>query len=167
MHHDVRGTGRYPVVLGLARLVVEQGHGNDRTLGEQPSAGHPRGKRNHRDAQSGDHPRQPRSAWPGLGAWMVLGRFGDWIVRPLGIDSPIRRPFGSFVPVNRGDEPVAAARNGLHEARVVGGIAERRADLAHGVGKTTIEIDGGVFAPEARPHLVAGDEVAGVLEQER
>ena len=58
-------------------------------------------------------------------------------------------------------EAITAARHGLDEARVVGGIAERLAEPADGVIQAVVELDEGVGGPQRCLQLIARDHLHG------
>lgn len=66
-----------------------------------------------------------------------------------------------------GDEAVAAAGEGLDEARVAGGVAEDLADAVDGGVDAVVEVDEGAIGPEGAGDLVAGEDLAGVLEEQK
>jgi len=68
---------------------------------------------------------------------------------------------------DRGDEAVAAAGEGFNEARVVGGVAEDLADAVDGGVDAVVEVDEGAVGPEGAGDLVAGEDLAGALEEQK
>ena len=64
-----------------------------------------------------------------------------------------------------GDEAVAALGEGFDVAGVVGGVSEGFADFINGGAERVVEVDDGVAAPEAELEVVAGDDLAGALEE--
>jgi hypothetical protein len=71
-----------------------------------------------------------------------------------------------FVAHQAADEPVAAARHRLDELRLVGVVAERRAQPLHGGIQAVLEIHEGAGRPQPLANAVAGDHVSGLLEQQ-
>ena len=66
-----------------------------------------------------------------------------------------------------GDEAVAAAGQRLHEARGLGVVVERVADLHDAEVQAALEVDEDVLAPEVATQLLARDEPAGLPDEER
>ena len=73
---------------------------------------------------------------------------------------------GASTADGRADEPVAAARQRLHEARVVGIVAERRAQPLHGGVEAVLEIHVGAVRPQLPPQLLARHHLAGPPQQQ-
>src|SRR5271165_3035031 len=67
---------------------------------------------------------------------------------------------------DRSDEPVAALGEGFDEAGIVGFVGESVAEFVDGGVEAVLEVDEGVFGPEAFLELLAGDELARVLEED-
>jgi hypothetical protein len=65
-----------------------------------------------------------------------------------------------------GDETVAAFGESFDEAGVVGFVGESVAEFVDGGVQAVLEIDEGVFGPEAFLELLAGDDEAGVFEED-
>ena len=65
------------------------------------------------------------------------------------------------------DKSIPAARQGLDVARTGCGIAKGLAQLVYGGVQAVVEIDEGVGGPELLLQLLAGDHVAGALQQQR
>ncbi len=65
------------------------------------------------------------------------------------------------------DEAVAAAGEGLNEAGVFGRVAKGFADFIDGGAEGVVEVDDGIFAPEAGLEIFPGYDLAGLLEQGR
>lgn len=63
------------------------------------------------------------------------------------------------------DEAVAATGKGFDEAGIVGGVAQGFAELVDSGVEAVAEIDEGVIGPNTLAELIAGDELAGVLEE--
>jgi hypothetical protein len=63
------------------------------------------------------------------------------------------------------DEAVAAAGEGFDEARIVSRVSEGFADLVDGGAEGVVEVDDGVFAPEALLEFFAGDDLSGAFEE--
>lgn len=79
-----------------------------------------------------------------------------------------RRVLGVITdPLDVLDEAVAPAGEGLHEARALGGIAQRDPDLGDRVVHGLIEGDRRRGGPEPAAELVARDEIARVLDEGR
>jgi hypothetical protein len=70
-----------------------------------------------------------------------------------------------FDDANRGDEAVAAAGECFDEAGILGGVAEGFADLVDGRAEGVVEVDYGVFTPEACLEFFAGDDLAGLFQE--
>jgi hypothetical protein len=62
--------------------------------------------------------------------------------------------------INRGNEAVALAADGLDEARLPGIIAEDVADLADGSVNAMLCVNENLFAPDMLDDLLPGDETA-------
>ncbi len=62
---------------------------------------------------------------------------------------------------HRGDEPVAAARQRLDEARRFGGVSKGRAQVANRVIHALFKVNESVVAPEFLLEILAGDQFAG------
>src|SRR5208282_3554847 len=67
--------------------------------------------------------------------------------------------------IDRRDETVSAAGQGLDESRARCGIAERLAYLVYRGIQAVIEIDEGVGRPDFFAQVVAGDNLTGILQQ--
>jgi hypothetical protein len=68
--------------------------------------------------------------------------------------------------VDRSNETIAIARNGLDESRAIGGIAKRLPQLSDRGVQAVVEADERVCRPEALPQLVARDDgTASIQEQ--
>lgn len=65
-----------------------------------------------------------------------------------------------------GYEAVAAAGEGFDEAGVSGGVAEGLAEAVDGGVDAVVEVDVGAGRPEGAGDVVAGEELAGLLEEE-
>jgi hypothetical protein len=65
----------------------------------------------------------------------------------------------------RSDEAVTALGKSFDEAGVVGFVGEGVAELVDGGVQAMLEIDEGVFGPEALLELLAGDDEAGVFQE--
>jgi hypothetical protein len=108
----------------------------------------------------------------GLCGWVYFA-LGFWILcfdRECGFDGFCWSGFlwrGWFELCDWCDEAVASAGEGLDEAWVVGGVAEGFADFVDGGAEGVVEVDGGVFAPEAELEVFAGDNFAGLLQKSR
>lgn len=63
------------------------------------------------------------------------------------------------------DEPVASPGQRLYEARIVGVIPQRLANLINGGSKRVIEVDVGPFFPDSLLKLLASDDLSGPLNQ--
>ena len=67
---------------------------------------------------------------------------------------------------DRGYETVAAARQSFDEARVFAGILQGLAQSVHGLVQALVEIYEGICGPQPLHQLIAGDQLAGTLQQE-
>jgi len=65
------------------------------------------------------------------------------------------------------DEAVTTPGNGFNVAGFVGRIREHIAQLLHGAVQAGIEIDEGVRGPEPLMEFFAGNDIAGMLQQQR
>ena len=68
---------------------------------------------------------------------------------------------------DRRDEAIASARQRLDEARVVGRVAERLAQLLDRRVEGVVEVDEGVGRPEPFAHRLAGDDLARAFQEHR
>ena len=68
-------------------------------------------------------------------------------------------------PVDGRDEPIAAARQCLHEARPVRSVAEGSSQLVHGLVQTLLEVPGHRVRPHSLLQLFPGDQLTGALEK--
>ena len=68
--------------------------------------------------------------------------------------------------MDRSDKAVSAAGDCLDKTRAGGGISEGLADLVDGGVQAVIEVDESVGGPELLLQLLAGDDLAGAVEQE-
>src|SRR5207253_6392605 len=68
--------------------------------------------------------------------------------------------------VDWGNEPIAALRQRLDEARVFGRIAQSLTEPVDGGIEAVIEVDERVSRPQTLPQLVASDDIAAALEQQ-
>src|SRR3984957_2455238 len=59
----------------------------------------------------------------------------------------------------RGDESIAATRNRLYEARIIGVVAESVSDLADAEIKSVFKVDEDVFAPNFRHNVFAANKM--------
>jgi hypothetical protein len=66
---------------------------------------------------------------------------------------------------DRGDEPVSASRNGFNVARRVGIIVKRVPHFSDGYAQAVIELNKGVFRPQALPNFFPSDNLSGPLDQ--
>jgi hypothetical protein len=67
---------------------------------------------------------------------------------------------------DRGDKTVATLGESFNEAGIVGFVGEGVAQFVNGGVQAVLEIDEGVFGPEAFLVLLAGDDDAGLLEED-
>ncbi len=65
-----------------------------------------------------------------------------------------------------GEEAVAAAGEGLDEAGVGCGVSEGLADAVDGGVETVLVVDEGSVGPEGAADFLAGEEVAGPVEEQ-
>src|SRR6185369_1515573 len=65
------------------------------------------------------------------------------------------------------NESIAAARQRFYEPRRFSRIAERLAQALHRSVDAVVEVDDGVAGPELLAKLLAGDEIARMLQKER
>jgi hypothetical protein len=73
---------------------------------------------------------------------------------------------GPRITGHAADEPIAATRHRLDERRLVGVIAERRAQTLDRRVEAVFEIDEGALRPQPQPQLVACDDLSGPFEQQ-
>ena len=66
---------------------------------------------------------------------------------------------------DRTNPAVAATRDGLDEARVLGGVVERLTQLVYGAVEPVVEVHEGVGRPQADTELVPCDQLARTLEE--
>jgi hypothetical protein len=66
---------------------------------------------------------------------------------------------------DRRDEAIAAARQGLDEAGIIGRVAEGVTQAVHRRIQSVVEIHEGVGGPEVLPQFVARDQIAGTRKQ--
>src|SRR5439155_19305278 len=64
-------------------------------------------------------------------------------------------------------EAVTLARDGFNIERLVGGIAERLAELVNGGIDVGVVVDVRIGRPEAHAKLFAGDDFTGLLEERK
>ncbi len=67
--------------------------------------------------------------------------------------------------LDRSDEAVATAGEGLDEARIAGGVAEGFADAVYGGVDAVLVVDKGAVGPELAGDLFASEELAGAVEE--
>src|SRR5580658_4476149 len=60
----------------------------------------------------------------------------------------------------RREESIAATRNRLYEARIIGVVAERVSDLANAEIEPVLKVDEDVYAPNFRHNVIAANEMA-------
>jgi hypothetical protein len=77
----------------------------------------------------------------------------------------LRRGVARQATPKRTDEAISVARDRLDEVRRVGRISQRVAQPLDGSVQAVLEVDERVVAPEATPEILAGDDLAGRLEQ--
>src|ERR1700740_2645158 len=65
------------------------------------------------------------------------------------------------------EKPVAAARQRLHIPRLLGGIAKGFSNFVDGGVQALVEVHEGVGGPQLLTKFLAGDDSAGVFEQQR
>ena len=66
---------------------------------------------------------------------------------------------------HRSDKPVAAARNGFYETRIIGVVTERLPQLGDRRSQALPEIDKGVLRPQMLPDDLSIDDRASVLKE--
>jgi len=66
-----------------------------------------------------------------------------------------------------GNKTIASASQGFNKARIISGVAEGLADFVDGSAEGVLKIDGRVFAPYPKLEFFAGDDLTGVLKQDR
>ena len=87
-------------------------------------------------------------------------------LRHAAADGGIRRRQSIRVRTHDGrDEPIAAPRECLDEARVIRGVGQRFAQPLDGGVHPVVEVDERVVRPEPLPQLVASDQLAGAFQQ--
>ena len=83
-----------------------------------------------------------------------------------GPEAPLDRRLDILrITSDRGDESIALAGQRLDELRVVGGIAQRIAQVIHRLVETAIEVDERVGRPQPPRQFFTRDELTGPLEQ--
>ena len=68
---------------------------------------------------------------------------------------------------NRCNKTIASASQGFNESRIISGVAEGLADFVDGRAEGVLKIDGRVFAPHTELEFFAGNDLTGVLKQDR
>jgi hypothetical protein len=135
---------RQPIVIGIPSLVIEGHHRQTqrRAAGGRMPAGHQRpddrGCHCDRDRANQHSTQGPAAEGAGGGRSRVS---------------------------DRGDKPVPAPGQRLDEARLRGGIAQRRPDLRDAVVQSVLEIDERFASPDPLLQLGARHNVAGTLDE--
>ena len=145
-HDQVRQSGNEPVVLRVSGFVVEDRDGDQDTGGFWLRSRD--GPKNHAKAEK-DGGSQPGGKYSSGGHLLSGGNFWSGIL------------------CHRGNEAIAALRQGLHKAWILAAVTECGADLRDAVGEATIEVDVGLTPPHAGFQFLAADHLTGVSEQQR
>jgi hypothetical protein len=87
-------------------------------------------------------------------SWCVSGRDG------------VEMSAGNRACGDGSDEAVAALGKSFDEAGIVGFVGKGVAELVDGGVEAVLEIDEGVFGPEAFLELLAGDDEAGLFQED-
>ena len=158
-HDQVRQTG-HEAVEGRVAGLVEDRHRHNRLAGRGVGA-HPDERQDHQ----GRHPGEPRSAAtePGLATPpLPAGRVTYWA------PALTRGRVGRFTRAcHRWQEAEAALGQGLHEPRVLAGVAERGTHLGQAIRQAAVVVHVRVLTPNRRPQLLARDDLAGPGHQHR
>ena len=156
--HRVRHPVDEVLLLGVAAEVLEgqDRDGPDRRGRPTPMPARACGGRDERDQQDAE-------GEDGRGA---RGRPSSRRRRGLDGTGRSRGRIGGSLGLDRGEEPVPAARQRLHEARALRGVAQRVAQPLDRAVEARIEVHEGVGGPQGLAHLVPAHDLARTPEQQ-
>jgi len=173
-HHDVGDSGHCALARSVARLVIEHGDRDDRTVGcAVPRPGPPAASR---DDQQDRDSRQRQGGGQGAAVTRLVRRSRFVVLRSRFVvlragstGCNLNRQRRTFFPFanDRCDEREPAARERLDESGALGGIAERCAQLTDAVREPAIEVHVRAVGPEMRTHLLACDHIARARQEQR